>query len=55
MMPVPGPARSVGAVGGEHDGVVARQFGVRRRFGPLPVERHTFVIGTDRAAAHSHG
>ncbi|QGK69543.1 redoxin domain-containing protein [Allosaccharopolyspora coralli] len=27
---------------------VARQFGVARRFGPLPVKRHTFVIGTDR-------
>jgi peroxiredoxin Q/BCP len=25
-----------------------RQFGGRRRFGPLPVERHTFVIGADR-------
>jgi len=31
-------------VGGE----VAEQFGVRRRFGPIPVKRHTFVIGTDR-------
>lgn len=30
------------------DGVVARQFGVKRRFGPLPVKRTTFVIGTDR-------
>jgi peroxiredoxin Q/BCP len=28
-------------------GVVAKQFGVKRRFGPLPVKRHTFVIGTD--------
>lgn len=27
--------------------VVAEQFGVRRRFGPLPVKRHTFVIGVD--------
>lgn len=26
---------------------VARQFGVRRRIGPIPVKRHTFVIGTD--------
>ncbi len=30
------------------EGEVAEQFGVRRRFGPLPVKRHTFVIGTDR-------
>lgn len=29
------------------DGTVARQFGVKRRFGPLPVKRHTFVIGQD--------
>ncbi|UQX86819.1 peroxiredoxin [Jatrophihabitans telluris] len=29
------------------DGAVAKQFGVKRRFGPLPVKRHTFVIGTD--------
>ena len=29
------------------DGMVAKQFGVKRRFGPLPVKRHTFVIGTD--------
>lgn len=27
---------------------VAEQFGVRRRFGPLPVKRRTFVIDTDR-------
>ncbi|WHT21045.1 peroxiredoxin [Crossiella sp. CA-258035] len=27
---------------------VAKQFGVARRFGPLAVKRHTFVIGTDR-------
>lgn len=27
---------------------VAAQFGVRRRFGPLPVRRRTFVIDTDR-------
>ncbi|MGW5053775.1 peroxiredoxin [Actinokineospora sp. NPDC004072] len=30
------------------DGVVARQFGVRRRFGPLLTKRRTFVIDTDR-------
>jgi thioredoxin-dependent peroxiredoxin len=30
------------------DGSVARIFGVKRRFGPLPVKRSTFVIGTDR-------
>jgi len=29
------------------DGRVARQFGVRRSFGPLPVKRATFVIDTD--------
>jgi thioredoxin-dependent peroxiredoxin len=29
------------------DGVVATQFGVRRRFGPLLTRRRTFVIGTD--------
>ncbi|MET1075590.1 MAG: peroxiredoxin [Umezawaea sp.] len=29
------------------DGEVASTFGVKRRFGPLPVKRHTFVIGTD--------
>jgi thioredoxin-dependent peroxiredoxin len=29
------------------DGSVARIFGVKRRFGPLPVKRSTFVIGTD--------
>jgi len=28
-------------------GVVARQFGVKRRFGPIPVKRWTFVIGSD--------
>ncbi|CAM01199.1 peroxiredoxin Q/BCP [Saccharopolyspora erythraea NRRL 2338] len=32
----------------DFDGQVARAFGVKRRFGPLPVKRHTFVIGTDR-------
>ena len=30
------------------DGTVAKSFGVKRRFGPLPVKRKTFVIGTDR-------
>ncbi|GAA3462585.1 MULTISPECIES: peroxiredoxin [Saccharothrix] len=30
------------------DGGVAAGFGVKRRFGPLPVKRHTFVIDTDR-------
>ncbi|WP_433262388.1 peroxiredoxin [Actinosynnema sp. CS-041913] len=30
------------------DGEVAALFGVKRRFGPLPVKRHTFVIDTDR-------
>ena len=30
------------------EGVVAAQFGVKRRFGPIPVKRHTFIIGTDR-------
>lgn len=29
------------------DRMVAGQFGVRRRLGPVPVKRHTFVIGTD--------
>ncbi|MGH3438622.1 MAG: peroxiredoxin [Sciscionella sp.] len=29
------------------DGTVARQFGVRRRFGPLLTKRKTFVIGTN--------
>lgn len=29
------------------EGGVARLFGVRRRLGPLPVKRWTFVIGTD--------
>ncbi|GAB3280500.1 peroxiredoxin [Parasphingorhabdus pacifica] len=32
----------------DFEGEVARRFGVKRRFGPLPVKRHTFVIGTDR-------
>ncbi|GAA3671493.1 peroxiredoxin BcpB [Lentzea roselyniae] len=30
------------------DGEVAEQFGVKRRFGPIPVKRHTFVIDTGR-------
>lgn len=30
------------------DGSVAREFGVRRRFGPSPVKRWTFVIDTER-------
>jgi peroxiredoxin Q/BCP len=30
------------------DGVVATQFGVRRRLGPLLTRRQTFVIDTDR-------
>jgi thioredoxin-dependent peroxiredoxin len=32
----------------DFEGQVARQFAVKRRFGPIPVKRHTFVIGTDR-------
>ncbi len=32
----------------DEDGEVAAQFAVKRRFGPLPVKRHTFVIDTDR-------
>jgi peroxiredoxin Q/BCP len=31
----------------DEDGEVARLFGVKRRFGPLPVKRRTFVIGSD--------
>jgi len=30
------------------DGTVAKQFGVRRRFGPLLTRRKTFVIGPDQ-------
>jgi peroxiredoxin Q/BCP len=30
------------------DGTVSRQFGVRRKFGPLLTRRRTFVIDTDR-------
>jgi peroxiredoxin Q/BCP len=30
------------------DGSVARAYGVRRNFGPLPTRRTTFVIGRDR-------
>ncbi|HUY09277.1 MAG TPA: peroxiredoxin [Candidatus Dormibacteraeota bacterium] len=29
-------------------GTVAKEFGVKRRFGPIPVKRWTFVIGRDR-------
>jgi peroxiredoxin Q/BCP len=29
------------------DGAVARSFGVKRRFGPIPVKRTTFVIAAD--------
>ena len=29
-------------------GEVARSFGVKRRFGPLPVKRKTFVIGRNQ-------
>lgn len=32
----------------DSSGKVARAFGVKRRFGPLPVRRATFVIGPDR-------
>jgi|SRR5699024_2193843 len=32
----------------DRDGAVADQFGVRRRLGPLPTKRQTFVIDTDR-------
>jgi peroxiredoxin Q/BCP len=32
----------------DRQGTVAKEMGVRRRFGPLPVRRWTFVIGTDR-------
>ncbi|GAB3549663.1 peroxiredoxin Q/BCP [Actinopolyspora lacussalsi] len=31
----------------DEDGTVARSFGVRRGFGPLPVKRHTFLIDRD--------
>lgn len=31
----------------DSDGAVAASFGVKRRFGPLPVKRRTFVIGAD--------
>lgn len=30
------------------DGTVARLFGVKRRFGPIPVKRTTFVIDSDQ-------
>ncbi|MGW3467793.1 peroxiredoxin [Saccharopolyspora sp. NPDC000995] len=32
----------------DFDAMVARQFGVKRRFGPIPVKRHTFVIDQQR-------
>ncbi|MEV0681487.1 peroxiredoxin [Actinosynnema sp. NPDC050436] len=32
----------------DESGEVAALFGVKRRFGPLPVKRHTFVIDRDR-------
>ncbi|MCI2419901.1 peroxiredoxin [Saccharopolyspora sp. K220] len=48
------PVAKQGKFAGSHDfsfpllsdfeGMVARQFGVKRRFGPIPVKRHTFVI-----------
>lgn len=31
----------------DKEGIVAKQFGVRRRLGPLPVKRWTFVIDVD--------
>jgi len=31
----------------DQDGKVARQLGVKRRFGPIPVKRWTFVVDTD--------
>lgn len=35
----------------DESGDVARAFHVKRRFGPLPVKRKTFVIGTDQRIA----
>ena|SRR5699024_6491854 len=32
----------------DRDGVVAHRFGVRRRLGPVPTKRRTFVLDTDR-------
>jgi peroxiredoxin Q/BCP len=32
----------------DETGSVAQSFGVKRRFGPLPVKRRTFVIGRDQ-------
>lgn len=32
----------------DRDGEVAARFGVKRRLGPLPTKRQTFVIDTDR-------
>lgn len=48
------------------DGTAAEGFGVRRKFGPLPIKRHTFIIDRDlrvlevirsefRMAAHADG
>jgi peroxiredoxin Q/BCP len=34
------------------DGAVSRQFGVRRKLGPLKTRRRTFVIDTDRTVLH---
>ena len=52
------PMRAVQRFAGKHnigfpllsdpDRRVAAQFGVRRRLGPLPVKRSTFVIDTDQ-------
>lgn len=33
----------------DEEGKVARQFGVKRSFGPLPVKRWSFVIATDHS------
>jgi peroxiredoxin Q/BCP len=33
----------------DEDGSVAASLDVKRKFGPIPVKRHTFVIDTDRA------
>ncbi|PSL08552.1 peroxiredoxin Q/BCP [Haloactinopolyspora alba] len=32
----------------DEDRTVAERFGVKRRIGPIPVKRHTFVIGADQ-------
>lgn len=39
----------------DENGDVARAFGVKRRFGPLPVKRQTFVIGQDSAVVEVIG